>query len=268
MPSDQVQTLKRSISLLDCFSTDQPSLGVREAARKAGLSSSTTGRLLAAMKDSGLLTQDPLSRAYSLGPKVLAWSGVYSSTLDVRAIAMRDLEELHRATQETVSLYILDGGDRVCVERLESPHNVRVSSRIGLRLPLYAGSAGKAMLAFLPAARREEIIAATPLAPLTAKTITSPEELRSELEKVRRDGYAVSRGEWQIDASGVAAPVFDHSSAPVAAVTISGPAQRFSDEAIEKYTRLILPVAARISQEMGFPISRGYPPISQKKLQE
>ena len=255
MPSDQVQTLKRAIILLDCFTLDHPELGVREVARMANLSSSTTGRLLAALKEAGILNQNPANRAYSLGPKVLTWAGVYTNTLDIRARAIASLHELHRDTQETISLYILDGNYRVCVERLESQQNVRITSRVGLRLPLYAGSAGKAMLAFLPPARQKELIRSTALAPLTERTITDPEALCREMEKIRADGYAVSRGEWILDASGVAAPVFDQNGEVIAAVTISGPAQRFTDEAIARYIPMILPVAGPDFPAAGIPRS-------------
>jgi DNA-binding IclR family transcriptional regulator len=252
MPSDQVQTLKRAFILLDCFTLEHPELGVREVARMVNLSSSTTGRLLAAMKEAGILSQNPVTRVYLLGPKVLAWAGVYTNTLDIRAKAIGYLHELHLATRETISLYILDGNDRVCVERLESPRSVRITSRVGLRLPLYAGSAGKAMLAFLPPARQKEVIHSSVLVPLTEKTIVDPDALCREIEKIRKEGYAVSRGEWLLDASGVAAPIFDQSGVVTAAVTISGPAQRFTDEAIAQYIPMILPVAAQISRELGY----------------
>lgn len=252
MPNDQVQTLQRAFSLLDSFTIDKPDLGVRELARLTGLSSSTTGRLLAAMKEAGILHQNSDSHTYSMGLKVLNWAGVYTNSLDIRNLALDHLRKLHSLTQETISLYLLDGKDRVCVERMESPHNVRITSRIGLRLPLYAGSAGKAMLAFLPEAQREEIISSTPLMPLTEKTIVDPDYLRRELAHIREVGYAVSRGEWQIDASGVAAPIFDANHFPTAAVTISGPAQRFTDEAFAEYIEIIQPVAAQISRELGY----------------
>ena len=252
MPSDQVQTLQRAFRLLDCFTQDSPDLGVREIARMVNLSSSTTGRLLAAMKEAGILSQNPKTRTYLLGPKVLLWAGIYSNTLDIRLRALRYLQELRHTTQETVTLYILDAYDRVCVERMESPHNVRITSRIGQRLPLYAGSAGKAMLAFLPLARREELLHSTDLVPLTGKTIVDPDRLRLEIEQVRKDGYAVSRGEWLVDASEVAAPVFDQNGDVIAAVTVSGPAQRFTDEAIAHHIPSILTAAALISKELGY----------------
>ena len=162
METEKSKSLQRIVAILDCFSYDRPELGVREIARSIDFSSSTTGRLLQAMKEIGLLQQNPLNQTYSLGGKVLAWAGVYSSTLDVRNAALSSIQELHRVTRETISLYVLEGNERVCVERLESNQNVRIVARLGRRVPLYAGSAGKVFLAFLPPARRDAILKATP----------------------------------------------------------------------------------------------------------
>lgn len=252
MTTEKSQTLNKAISLLDCFSIDQPELGVREAARMVNLSSSTTGRLLATMKELGILNQNPISHLYSLGGKVLAWAGVYSATLDVRNQALPALEELHHTTRETISLYVLEGNDRVCVERIESPRTVRIVARIGRRLPLYAGSAGKVFLAFLPAVRRDEILSSTTLTPLTPKTIIDPAALREELEKIKKQGYAISFGEWLLDASGVAAPIFGQNGEVIAALTISGPTQRFTDEIVTEYSKEVTRVAAQISRYMGY----------------
>jgi DNA-binding IclR family transcriptional regulator len=254
MPADQVHTLSRAVEILDCFSLEHPEMGVREVARMTQLSSSAVGRLLAALKDSGILNQNPSTHAYRLGPKVMIWAGIYTNSLDVRNQSIDFLQELSRETQETISLYMRDGNDRLCVERIESPHTVRIVARIGRRLPLHAGSAGKVLLAFLPASRQEEIIRSSTLDRLTPNTIVDPEALREELARIRQDGYAISRGEWLMDASGVAAPIFDYQGDVVAAVTISGPAQRFTDEAFQRYIPMILTVAHQISDRMGYRI--------------
>ena len=255
MQSDTNQTLQRAFALLDSFSIDRPELGVREVARLTGLSSSTAGRLLAALRDLGVLNQNQTTRTYSLGAKVLAWSGVYTAGLDVRSQALPVMEELLEQTQETISLYVLEGNERVCVERLESTQSVRIVARIGRRLSLYAGAGGKAILAFLPEDRREEILAGLPLKPLTSQTIIDPQALRNELEKIRFEGVAISHGEWILDASGVAAPILGPQAETVAALTISGPAQRFTGAAVDIYARRVARAALLISRKLGY--SRG-----------
>ncbi len=239
-------------AILDCFSQERTDLGVRELARLTDLPTSTVGRMLVEMKERGILQQNAESKTYSLGIKLLNWSGVYLATLDIRAIAMPIMTELQQMSKETISLYVLDGADRVCVERLESPQNVRIVARLGLRLPLYAGSAGKVMLAFLSEEKQEEIFRSVPFQPFTQHTITDQMKLREELQKIKAQGYAFSHGEWIQDASGVAAPIFGASQTVIGALTISGPSQRFNQDVIYQYGKEAVAAALNISRQMGY----------------
>jgi IclR family KDG regulon transcriptional repressor len=252
MPSGGIGIVNNVAALMDCFSAQQPELGVREAARLLNLSSSTAGRLLVAMKEAGMLTQNPANRSYRLAGKVLAWAGVFSATFDLHERAMPAIQQLYISTQETISLYIMEGNERMCIERMESPQNVRIVARLGRRLPLYAGSAGKLLLAFLPENRREEIFRTTDFKPLTRHTIIDQAVLRHELVKIRQQGYAVSTGEWEAEAAGVAAPIFDQKGAIAAALTISGPVQRFTQKVVARYIGEVTRYAAQISKEMGY----------------
>src|SRR5574338_1211875 len=103
MPAEQMQTLNRATTVLDCFSREQSELGVREIARMVNLSTSATGRLLSALKELGILSQNPDTRAYSMGARVLSWANVYSTTLEVRNYALPVINELREVTRETIS---------------------------------------------------------------------------------------------------------------------------------------------------------------------
>jgi len=244
-------SLQRAISILDCFTADKPELGVREIARLTSLSPSTAGRLMAALKDLNVLNQNPATRGYSLGGKVLAWAGVYSASLDVRTVALPFMQELLGATQETVSLYVVEGGERLCVERLESARAIHFSARVGRRLPITAGAAGKVLLAFMAPSRREEILSRVDWTPFTGNTVTDPIAFRAELDTIRQRGYAVSMGEWQSDAAGVAAPILGAGSEIQAALTVSGPIQRYTPEVIDDFAARILKASRSISSQMG-----------------
>ncbi len=252
MTASKIQILDRTIAILDCFNLDKPVLGVREIARKTKLSPSTVGRIMAYMKEMGILNQDPESRQYMMGSKVLAWAGIYTVTSDVRTVALPVMVRLQEQTRETISLYFLEGSERVCIERLESPETVRIVARVGRRIPLYAGSAGKVFLAFLPENRREMILRDIDLVPMTERTMTDLDALRANLDQIRQKGYAVSRGEWIIDASGTAAPIFDQHGQITAAISISGPGQRFTDKKIKEIADLLVKEAAQISFELGY----------------
>jgi IclR family transcriptional regulator, KDG regulon repressor len=252
MAENKIQTLDRSVAILDCFKLDKPALGVREVARQTQLSPSTVGRMMGYMKEHGILNQDPETLQYMMGSKVLEWAGIYTVTSDIRSISLPVMVRLQEKTRETVSLYVLEDNERVCVERLESPETVRIVARVGRRIPLYAGSAGKVFLAFLPEEHRESIFSNLDLKPITERTITDVRKLRTELEQIKKLGYAVSKGEWVIDASGVAAPIFDQRGSIIAAMTISGPTQRFTNPVIKEIAALVLEEAKKISFELGY----------------
>ncbi len=184
--------------------------------------------------------------------KVLAWAEVYSATVDVRRVARPFIYDIQRLTGETVSLYILEGAERVCVERLESEQNVRVVARVGRYIPLHAGSAGKLFLAYLPEEKREELLANEPREVFTPFTIVDPDELRAQCRLILKQGFALSNGEWTVDASGVAAPIFNQRWQMISALTISGPTQRFTEDKIEQVTKTCIRTANQISRLLGF----------------
>ena len=129
---------------------------------------------------------------------------------------------------------------------------MRIVARIGRRLPLYAGSAGKLLLAYLPEKRQEEILARTKLQPFTVKTISDTDKLREELKIIRKQGYAFSDGEWVEDAAGIAAPIFDIKGDIIAALTVSGPSFRFTKEKIAFHKLHVLRAAEEISKDLGY----------------
>ena len=250
--SGETQSLWRAIAILDCFQPNKSELGVREIARQLEMSTSTVGRLLVTMHSAGILSQDPASRRYHIGPKVLTWSSVYSNGLGIRDKARPALEELHRLTNETVSIYIIDRDERVCLDRIDSPERVRVVVHLGERMPLHAGSAGKAILAFMAPDLRDQVLSTKPLERLASNTIINRNSLLKELSKVRKCGYAISHSERFEDVIGLAAPIFDAGGNVVAALNFGAPTMRFSERAITKFIPKIKQLAYQISQALGY----------------
>ncbi len=245
--------ISRIFALLDCFTIDHPELGVREAARRMEISSSACGRLMSVLRDEGVLIQNPENRLYSLGGRVLRWAGVYISSSDLCSKALPYMRQLSDETNETISLYVVEGNERVCAERLESRQNIRIVESIGQRLKLYAGSGGRAILAFMDPDEIERILE---IAAQEIQTNDVPAELlkiREHLEKVRGKGYALSHGQWLTGASGIAAPIFGGKGSPIGSVSISGPSDRFrDDETIRRYAELLLSAMNKLSVEMGY----------------
>lgn len=251
MPVNETQSLHRAVAILDCFHEGQPELGVREIARQLDLHPSTVGRMLTTLTSLEILTQDPDTRRYSMGSKVLKWSTLYMNNMDLRVVARPYMQELNLSTEETISLDIPEGQTRLCIERIESPHKLRWVKQLGERMPFFASASGRALLAFMDPDKRDAILAETPFEQLTPQTTTDLKTFRKELEFTKKRGYAVSVSERVEGVSCVAAPIFDASDKPIGAVTISGPGTRFSKKKIAEYGELLIGTTDRISQAMG-----------------
>ena len=252
------QHISRIFSLLDCFTVEKPELGVREAARLLNLSPSSCGRLLSELRDEGILTQNADSRTYSLGGRVIRWAEVYTSSSDLRRKAFPYMQQIYEKTNETVTLYTAEEFDRVCVERIESRKTVRVTETLGTRIKIFTGSGGKSILAFRSQPEIERVFNYAKTLPKYSDDEEYFEQLNEDLKTIRRLGYAVSHGEWETDASGIGAPIFNNKGIPIGSISISGPTQRFLDEGkLLSYAELLLDNVRLISRELGYLPARG-----------
>lgn len=197
-----------------------------QIAEKVGLYKSTVHRILAALESRGFVRQDAATGRYHLGLKALELASVYLTSGDLPAIAYGEMLTLRDEAQETVSLYVRDGTERVRVQRAEGPLTVRRVVGLGERLPLYLGASGKVLLAWAPAAERARIL----------DVILPPDfdraGLEAALDRARAQGWAHSQEEREDGVSSVAAPVIDRLGRCVAALAISGPVQRFDPERV------------------------------------
>jgi IclR family transcriptional regulator, acetate operon repressor len=221
------RTANRVVDILELLVASPDGLALREISAELEAPKSSLLPLLRALTARGLLEQGR-SGAYRLGPRALALAASASASRELLDVARPALLALMRRTEETVFLGALagDGLAVVYVDKVESEQIIRYAAGIGDRRPLHATSTGKAILAFLPAARREEILATLPLERHTERTVTSPAALRASLEEIRHAGVCISVDEMVRGASGVAAPIFDRHGAVVGAGTIAGPTDR------------------------------------------
>lgn len=247
-----VTTIARAIDVLQLFvETESSALGVTEISKALGLSKAVVHRILTTLSDRDLVSMDPATRRYQLGPMTLALGVAYLGGLDVRAMAQARLRQLSEATNETATLSIRHGWQRIYVDQALPERDIKMSITIGERFPLHAGSSSKTFLAFLNDEEREEYLAQRNLAALTELTPTDPDRLRAELDTIRDRGYAVSFGERQLGAGSIAAPVRDHLGAAIAVVSICGPVERFR-EAVDGFVDLLLSTTDELSRLHGF----------------
>ena len=174
-------------------------------------------------------------------------------TLDLRKVALPFLEEASRELGEAVNLAILDGTEIIYVERIETPQILNINLRVGSRLPAYCTSMGKAMLAFLPEERLEEVLKKIELSPVTPHTIKSKEDLKKQLKRVRKQGFSTNNEEVSIGLRSVAAPVRNVKGEVIAAVNIAVPSIRVSVKKLETcFSKKVKETADRISYRLGY----------------
>ena len=245
----QIDSVDKALALIECFSDREPELSLKQLSEKTGLYKSRILRLCGTLMARGFLIRT--GAAYRLGPKVLMLGKVYERASDLISLARPIMRVLASLTGESTKLFVRQGTRRVCIAREEGSHPLRYAINEGESLELYAGAGGKVLLAYASAGLRNQLFE-HPLTRITPATIVSRKPLEAELAAIRRQGYALSRGELVTDVAGMAAPVFDHSAAVCAALTISGPLQRFSDQHCREMRADLLASAAQISGLLGY----------------
>ncbi|MBO0801580.1 MAG: IclR family transcriptional regulator [Nocardiopsaceae bacterium] len=245
------ETAVRVADVLLLFTDGPSTLGVTRISRELGLSKAVVHRILRSLMTRGMIAYVPSSREYRLGPAIAALGARALRESDLRSAALGVLRRLRDETGETATLtsHVLDG--RVYLDQFEGRHEIKMTVELGRRFPLHAGSSGKCMLAFLPAAEQERVLAGR-LDALTPDTITDPVALRAELARVHARGHAVSAGERQADAGSVAAPVFGLSGDVVGAISVCGPRYRLTADFAERIAPQVRAAASQISRRMGW----------------
>lgn len=247
-----VRAVERALDILLLMGEEDREMSITALADKVGLSKSTVHRLLTALQNKGFIKQNPENHRYSLGLALLHLGQLVADRLDLKNIARPIMDRLQKETGETVNLNIVQEGRRVCIERVESQHDVRHFVEIGKSVALYAGASGKVIMAFMDPEEVEAIIESTGLQAHTPNTITDPDAFREELERIRRRGYATSVCERVEGAASISAPVRDRYGKVIASLTVSGPAFRFTPERFTTFADLLVAAAAELSRSLGY----------------
>jgi IclR family transcriptional regulator, KDG regulon repressor len=229
---------------------------VAQLAARSGYPRPTVYRIVGALITEGLAIESLRGGTVELGPRLLTLASRSWERSDLRVAAIDALQTLRDATQETVHLAVRSGSEMVYIEKLESPHAVRMASRIGTRVTLYSSSVGKAYLASLDALARETALQELTLQRFTPNTIVERDALLAELEATRARGYAEDREENEAQIFCYGCAITSADGRPVACISVSIPLFRKSDTPLETYVTPLLAacetVAARIA-----PMSRG-----------
>lgn len=251
-----IRAVDRAVRILSVLSDGKPRT-LTELSEEIGINSSTTFRLLATLAYNNYVERDGQSGAYRPGLACLELARAYHESNDIRQAALPALEMLRDDTKETVHLAVLDKMEVVYIEKLHGLHAIGLmSSRVGGRSPAYCTGVGKVLLAYISPELIRSHFEQVGLHSYSEATIQSLDELIDHLESVRRQGYALDRGEHEPEVRCVAAPIFDMAGTAVAAISVSGPAGRMEPletnlELVNKTRQTAHSISARLGYREG-----------------
>lgn len=237
-----VRAVERALDILLCF-TDSTDLGLMEISNRVSLHKSTVHRLLASLEGKGFVIRDPATEKYRLGFRVWELSANLSQTDDPAQILLPEMERLRDLLGETISLYIRDGDERIRIQAVQGNQAIRRVAPVGARLPLYVGASSKVLIAFANAEILEKLIK-DPAWPVSIER----EAFVKQMEDIRKSGYATSIEEREPGAAAVAAPIINRAGKLMAALSVSGPANRLTAEKMSRHAAQIIETAARMGK--------------------
>jgi len=247
--TEYVQSLDRGLAVIRAFSARTPRLSIADVARETGLTRAAARRFLHTLSSLGYV--GVTGGSYYLRPRVLELGYAYLSSVSVAEIAQEHLMALAEELHESCSASVLDGADIVYIARAQTNRIMTISLTVGTRLPGYATSMGRVLLAALPDDRLDACLERIRLEPLTEHTIVDTQLLRKELDRVREQGWCAIDQELEIGVRSVAVPVRDADGRVVAAVNATAHAARVPlPRLTEQFLPRLVETAGRIDRDL------------------
>jgi len=240
---NNVRSVVRALSIFDAFNLEHTSLSLQEIGERIGMPKATTFRLVNTVCNSGFLVRTSDHR-YGLSPKIARLGTFVRSNLGIRDVALPVMTEISRVTRETVTLNVVAGNHRLCVEVVDTPAPLMTIVKPGEHVPLLYGATGRIMLAFMDESERNAIL----------ESLDVPESerraLERELKRFRAQGYSLTRNQRIQGVSAIAVPVFDPTNSNRYCLALTGPSVRI-DPNDSHYIELMMNAGREISRLLG-----------------
>ncbi|WP_429323634.1 glyoxylate bypass operon transcriptional repressor IclR [Pantoea agglomerans] len=245
----QVQSLTRGLTLLELIADSHGSVALTELAQQAGLPNSTTHRLLSTMQQQGFVRQVGDLGLWTIGAHAFVVGSSFLQSRNLLALVHPVLRSLMEQSGETVNLAVLDLSDHqaVIIDQVQCTQLMRMSAPIGGKLPMHASGAGKTFLAHLGDEQVTALLHQKGLHYYTPKTLMSPQSLKENLALVRKAGFSFDDEEHALGLRCVAAPIYDEHGEAFAALSISGPIARMTDDRITELGALVIREARQVT---------------------
>jgi IclR family KDG regulon transcriptional repressor len=253
-----IASVQHALDILNLFGAQHAELGNAEIAKMLNMDTGTAAGLIHTLKVNNYLDQNPNNRRYRLGLKLAERGAVLLDQLDLRKVAAPYLEELRNWCGESINLGIRDQKEVVYIERLFGTHSLGIRSELGKRAPLHSTALGKVLLAYMNPQEVKSLLGDYVFTPVTPHTIIDPDFFITDLEQVRKNGFAMDEQENEMGGRCLAAPIFDRNGKINAAISVSVPIQRFPVEKIPEYGKRVIAAGYAISHNLGYEyINRG-----------
>jgi IclR family transcriptional regulator, KDG regulon repressor len=253
----RLRTLEKGLMVLEAIvDAGRAGITVTALGRALGLHRSTLHRFLATLSHAGYIETCGTSDRYRLSFKALSFASAALTGLPLRDVGVPILEWLAQTTRETVHIVVLDQGEVVTIDRIEGEHPITLRTQVGARRPAYCSATGKAMLAFMSDSLIDEILARG-MPARTARTITTVEAYRAQLQTVRQLGYGIDEEEFVDGIRCVASPVFDLTGRVIGAISLSAPTMRVNNEQFQEFIEAVCSAARQLSRQLGYRASTG-----------
>ncbi|MCR3921091.1 MAG: IclR family transcriptional regulator [Firmicutes bacterium] len=248
-----VQSVERALKILIVLAEAGVPLTLTQIRNLTTLNISTAHRLLHTLMNDGFISQDKDSGKYLLGLRTFEVGHAALYSMDIRTTARPFLQELVDRCNETTNLAILDQGELVYIDQIESLNMIKIFARVGSRGPAHCTGGGKALLANLTDREFDRFLEQkTPLCSYTPLTICDPIKLKEEIVRIRNRGYALDNEELEEGVRCVAVPVWDFENKAIAAISVSGPHTRLTDAFIqERLIPEVMAAADKVSERLG-----------------
>ena len=251
-PNDyNVRAVERALQILECFDNDHPERGISDIAQAVELHKATAHRIVTTLVNYGYLERADDGQRYRLGLELTNLGFKVIHRMDLRREALPYMKQLVEQWDETCDLSVFDRGSVLYIEVLRGSRALTVAAAVGQRLPAYCTASGKLFLAHLPPDELDAILN-QPLTTYTKHTVISPDEIRKELEVIRKQEYAIDREGFEVGVCAVAAPIYSRKGSVIAVIGSPSPTTRMMPERTAEMAASFKEAARAISRRMGY----------------
>jgi len=249
--NERIKSIDKTLDLLEFLSANEQETGITEISKKLHMGLSTVHRILTTLKSRGYVIQNKQTTKYRLGIRLFELGYAVQNIKHLVEITKLHLRQLSQSTNETANLAILEGREVIYIAKNESSEVLTTNIKVGTRLPAHCTALGKVLLAFISDGEFDSLYKADePLSTLTFNSISSLKGLKKDLKKVKEQGYAVDKEEYKIAVNCMAVPIFSRNGETIAALSITGPASRFTMDEMGKVKDRLMTISKEISNQL------------------